>query len=113
MDGIRKDNRFVHIAKDPRFRRMKHSERKVKIDKRFKGMFNEKKFKLKYMVDKRGRPVRTSTKEDLKKYYEQSSDSGSEDSDAESGEQEIERPTGKATSQSKGNCTSNYKATVT
>ena len=69
MDKVKKDPRFAHIAKDPKFRRMKVSQRKVQIDKRFEGMFNDKSFKLKYSVDKRGRPMQKSTNEDLRKYY--------------------------------------------
>lgn len=81
MDDILKDKRFAHVAKDPRFRRMPVGERKVKIDKRFKNMFQDKRFKLKYSVDKRGKPVNLSTDENLKKYYELSDQesSGSED----------------------------------
>ncbi|KAL4237596.1 pre-rRNA-processing protein esf1 [Mactra antiquata] len=78
MDHAKKDKRFAHVAKDPRFRRMPVAERKVKIDKRFKGMFNDKKFKLKYSVDKRGKAVSISTNENLKKYYDLSDDSDSD-----------------------------------
>lgn len=77
------DKRFEKFVIDPKFRRIPKSERKVKIDKRFKNMFKEGKFKVKYTVDKRGRPVNTTSTEDLKRYYELSSDSESSDSDAE------------------------------
>ncbi|XP_053393712.1 ESF1 homolog [Mercenaria mercenaria] len=80
MDDILRDKRFAHVAKDPRFRKMPVGERKVKIDKRFKGMFKDKRFKLKYSVDKRGKPVNLTTNENLKKYYELS-DKDSSDSD--------------------------------
>ena len=43
-------------------------------------MFKDKKFKVKYSVDKRGRPIDTSTNENLKKYYELSSDDSNDDS---------------------------------
>jgi hypothetical protein len=36
MDEIIKDDRFKHIATDSRFRNMKKSERKFKVDNRFK-----------------------------------------------------------------------------
>lgn len=70
MDEILKDKRFAHVAKDPRFRKMPVAERKVKIDNRFKHMFRDKRFKVKYSVDKRGRPVNLTTNENLRKYYE-------------------------------------------
>ena len=73
MDEIINDKRFAHIAKDPKFRRIPKAERKVKIDKRFQSMFKDKKFSVKYTIDKRGRPVNHSTTEDLRKYYELSS----------------------------------------
>ncbi|XP_012266002.2 ESF1 homolog [Athalia rosae] len=74
MDNILEDSRFAHIAKDPRFRRIPKSERKVKIDKRFQSMFSDKKFTVKYSIDKRGRPSNQTSAENLKRYYELSSD---------------------------------------
>merc|ERR1711862_624377 len=88
-DTLKDDARFKHIARDPRFRKMKRKDRKVKIDKRFHGMFNDKNFKLKYTVDKRGRPVNTSTNENLQRYYdvssseEESNEDGDEQNDKE------------------------------
>lgn len=79
MDEMLKDARFAHIARDPKFRRIPKAERKVKIDNRFKGMFKDEKFTVKYTIDKRGRPVNRTTTEDLRKYYDLSS---SEDEDA-------------------------------
>lgn len=76
------DERFKHVLSDPKFRRIPKGERKVKIDKRFRSMFNNKQFKVKYTVDKRGRPLQHSSSEDLKRYYELSSD-GEESSDSE------------------------------
>lgn len=74
-----RDPRFAHVAKDPKFRRIPKAERKVKIDHRFKDMFKDKKFTVKYTVDKRGRPLNQTTTENLRKYYDLSS---SEDEDA-------------------------------
>lgn len=88
MDDILKDKRFAHVAKDPRFRKMPVGERKVKIDTRFKHMFKDKKFKMKYSVDKRGRPVNLTTNENLKKYYELS-DKDTSDEDNNEEEKEI------------------------
>ncbi|XP_072742594.1 ESF1 homolog [Anoplolepis gracilipes] len=79
MDEILKDARFAHVAKDPKFRRISKAERKVKIDHRFKDMFKDKKFTVKYTIDKRGRPINQTTTENLRKYYDLSS---SEDEDA-------------------------------
>lgn len=80
---IMNDQRFKRVTKDPRFWEMPEKDRKVKIDKRFRAMFHDKKFKLNYAVDKRGRPINHSTTEDLKRYYELS-DSDSDLSDEES-----------------------------
>lgn len=80
MDEMSKDARFAHIAKDPKFRRIPKAERKVKIDHRFKDMFTDKKFAVKYTIDKRGRPINQTTSEDLRKYYDLSS-SENEDED--------------------------------
>ncbi|XP_071487006.1 ESF1 homolog [Diadema antillarum] len=67
---ILSDERFAVIAKDPRFREVPKQERKVKIDKRFQGMFTDKRFKLKYSVDKRGRPDNKTAGENLRKFYD-------------------------------------------
>lgn len=83
------DDRFKHIRSDPKFRRIPKTERKVKIDKRFQSMFNNKNFKVNYTVDKRGRPVNHTSSEDLKRYYELSS----EDSSAEDDKSEAEAET--------------------
>ncbi|XP_074065524.1 ESF1 homolog isoform X2 [Macrotis lagotis] len=81
------DERFRRVTKDPRFWEMPEKDRKIKIDKRFRAMFHDKKFKLKYTVDKRGRPVNHSTTEDLKRYYDLTdSDSDLSDKDSETSE---------------------------
>lgn len=64
---------------------MPEKERKVKIDKRFRAMFHDKKFKLRYTVDKRGRPVNYSSAENLRKFYALS-ESDSDLSESESKE---------------------------
>ncbi|GLV37118.1 uncharacterized protein CBL_02052 [Carabus blaptoides fortunei] len=79
-----KDERFKHITTDPKFRRIPKAERKVKIDKRFQSMFKDDKFKLKYTIDKRGRPFNHTSSEDLKRYYDLSSEEESSNSDDES-----------------------------
>lgn len=87
MGDVTKDKRFSHIANDPRFKTIPRSQRRVKIDKRFESMFKDKRFKLKYTVDKRGRPISRTSNEDLNNYYELSSgDSDSEDEEADDDE---------------------------
>ncbi|KAJ8930344.1 hypothetical protein NQ314_016894 [Rhamnusium bicolor] len=79
------DKRFAHIANDPKFRRIPKGERKVKIDKRFQSMFKDKQFKVKYTIDKRGRPVSHTSTEDLKRYYDITSDEESSESENDIG----------------------------
>ncbi|XP_005042786.1 PREDICTED: ESF1 homolog [Ficedula albicollis] len=69
QEEILSDGRFSRVARDPRFWEMPEKERKVKIDKRFRAMFHDKKFKLRYTVDKRGRPVNYTSTENLRKFY--------------------------------------------
>lgn len=73
------DERFLRVQKDPRFWEMPERERKVKIDKRFQSMFHDKRFKVKYTVDKRGRPINLTSTEDLKRFYQVSDSEGDED----------------------------------
>lgn len=73
MDNTINDKRFAHITRDPKFRRVPKLERKVKIDKRFQSMLKDKKFTVKYTIDKRGRPMNQTSMENLRKYYELSS----------------------------------------
>ncbi|XP_047533514.1 ESF1 homolog [Vanessa atalanta] len=70
MSDILKDSRFAKYLNDPRYRQIPKHERKVKIDKRFQSMFKDDKFKVKYTVDKRGRPVNETSTENLRKYYD-------------------------------------------
>ncbi|XP_013108507.2 ESF1 homolog isoform X2 [Stomoxys calcitrans] len=81
--GIWQDERFQHLVTDPRFKSLPKVQRKVKIDKRFEGMFTNDKFKVKYTVDKYGRRLNKSTSEDLKKYYELNSSEEEEDDDVD------------------------------
>lgn len=69
MDKILKDDRFTHIFNDPKFRRIPKNERKVKIDKRFQSMFNDKNFTVNFTIDKRGKPSVQLSGENLRKYY--------------------------------------------
>ncbi|XP_017891935.1 ESF1 homolog [Ceratina calcarata] len=80
MNELLNDKRFAHIARDPKFKRIPKAERKVKVDKRFQSMFSDKKFSIKYTIDKRGRPVNQTSSENLKKYYDLPSSEEEEDS---------------------------------
>lgn len=77
------DKRFSKIGVDPKFKRVPKADRKVKIDKRFQSIFNDKRFKVKYTIDKRGRPLHSSTTDDFKKFYhlsdEEKDDTSSEE----------------------------------
>ncbi|CAF0742358.1 unnamed protein product [Rotaria sordida] len=98
MDEIKKDTRFAHITKDPRFRPVSKNERKLKIDRRFASMFNDPKFKLKYTVDKRGRPLvkEHTTRDDMNKFYHlEQDDDDDDDSSSISSEEEIKKKTKK------------------
>nr|XP_020516403.1 ESF1 homolog [Labrus bergylta] len=77
------DERFLRVQKDPRFWEMPERERKIKIDKRFQSMFHDKRFKVKYTVDKRGRPINHTSTEDLKRFYKVS-DSEEDEEDIKS-----------------------------
>ncbi|XP_055545339.1 ESF1 homolog [Wyeomyia smithii] len=73
------DERFVHLVNDPRFKGIPRTEKKVKIDKRFRSMFDDEKFNVKHTVDKYGRKVKQSDSEELRKYYELGSSDEEED----------------------------------
>eukprot|EP00795_Rhopilema_esculentum_P013292 gene13292-4129_t len=62
--------------------RMPRRFRRVKIDSRFNSMFSDSKFKTKYSVDKRGRPIKRTSKEDLEKFYEVDKNTVNENEDA-------------------------------
>lgn len=83
--GAGDDDRFLRVQKDPRFWEMPERERKVKIDKRFQSMFHDQRFKIKYTVDKRGRPVNHTSSEDLKRFYKVSDSEDEEEEDVSRG----------------------------
>lgn len=101
MDPALNDKRFSNVAKDPKFRRVPSSTRKVSIDKRFNGMFRDKRFKLKYSVDKRGKPINLTSSEQLKNFYDIESD----EEDSHDGEKEVDVPSTRPS-------TSNHEETV-
>lgn len=83
------DERFAHIATDPKFRTLKQSIRRVKADSRWRAMVKDERFTLKASaVDKRGRPKHTSLKEDLLRVYDISESESDTSSLAESDDDE-------------------------
>ncbi|XP_077461945.1 ESF1 homolog [Stigmatopora argus] len=82
------DERFTRVKRDPRFWEMPERERKIKIDKRFTSMFHDERFSIKSTVDKRGRPIETSTAEDLRRFYQISEDDSDEEEEKDSKEEE-------------------------
>ncbi|XP_028828014.1 ESF1 homolog [Denticeps clupeoides] len=101
---LRGDDRFQKVQKDPRFWEMPDKDRRIKIDKRFRSMFHDERFKLKYTVDKRGRPVDHTSSDDLKRFYNladsdpSEAESEGDDSESKNGEDAPEtKRTSKAT----------------
>ena len=65
------DLRFAAQQLDPRFQRVPNKLRKIRVDERFKAMFDStSKFARKSVTDKYGRPVKHDIKEDLSKFYD-------------------------------------------
>lgn len=65
-----KDPRFAKALTDPRFRRIKSNQTKVKIDDRFAPMLTNPEFQISSKYDSRGKKVKVSARNPLKKYYE-------------------------------------------
>ncbi|XP_050350717.1 ESF1 homolog [Nymphalis io] len=91
MSDILKDSRFAKYLNDPRYRQIPKHERKVKIDKRFQSMFSDDKFKVKYTVDKRGRPVNETSTENLRKYYDLDDSNDDTDDDLEPSDEAVSK----------------------
>ena len=89
MEVSSNDSRFSHVYTDPRFRIPHTKATKVKIDSRFKSLFTDKDFIQKCSVDKRGRPIPSSSTENLKRLYDYEDDS-SGCSDGDIGEGYVE-----------------------
>ncbi|XP_034239620.1 ESF1 homolog [Thrips palmi] len=92
MGDMAKDGRFSHIASDPRFKTIPRSQRQVKIDKRFQGMFKDERFKMNYTVDKRGKPISRTSNEDLERYYALSSSESEEEEDNDKDSDDKDHP---------------------
>lgn len=67
-----KDSRMSTIKSDPVFREMPKREKKVKVDPRFKAMFDDEQFSsTTASVDRHGRPInKLKSREDLRNIYE-------------------------------------------
>ncbi|KAG8443880.1 hypothetical protein GDO86_009177 [Hymenochirus boettgeri] len=89
--NLTSDQRFNRVTKDPRFWEMPDKDKKIKIDKRFRAMFHDKKFNLKYTVDKRGRPISHNTTEDLMRFYDLSDSDELSDDESPSGSSLVEQ----------------------
>ena len=76
------DKRFDKVYSDPRFMVAPKKVTKVKIDKRFEGMFKKKEFNVVAKVDKYGRRIDKKDNYALQNYYKHDS-SGSEENDAD------------------------------
>lgn len=85
------DERFKQVLTDPRFRTLRKKDRKIKIDSRFKGMF-EKQFNGQCKIDKRGKRLEQPTEKTLKRFYQVSSDEddGQDEGDSDQDEDQDE-----------------------
>lgn len=61
------DERFADLLTDPKFRRMRKQDRKVKVDERFQSLIKSAKSRSHCRIDKRGRPLQAS-KNDIHQY---------------------------------------------
>ena len=86
------DPRFSHIQSDPRFKKIKKSNQKVKIDNRFAHMFTDDKFTSVDFLDKRGKKEKEVSKEKLERFYDLEDDDKEDADDAASVEGDKETP---------------------
>jgi len=80
------DSRFSKVFTDPRFMVAPKKVSKVKIDKRFEGMFKKKEFNVVSKVDKYGRKIAKSDNYALQNYYKDDSDAKSDQSGSSNSE---------------------------
>lgn len=90
MSTILSDPRFAHVAKDPKLRHVPKQQRKIKLDNRFSGVFTDDRFYETSTMDPRGKKGNFSTKEDLQKFYDLSSEDDTSDEEDEEAEEEGE-----------------------
>uniref|UniRef100_A0A182Q6N2 Uncharacterized protein n=1 Tax=Anopheles farauti TaxID=69004 RepID=A0A182Q6N2_9DIPT len=68
------DDRFAHLINNPRYHGIPKAKKQVKIDSRFKGMFEDARFNQKATMDKYGRKVKKTDSDMLRKFYHLESD---------------------------------------
>jgi len=90
--GKKVDPRFGSLSKDARFGKNQafSSSSKVKITSRFDKMFNDPHFQTASQVDKYGRPIPSSSSENLKRYYHMEKKDGKKKKREEEEEEEEE-----------------------
>ncbi len=86
------DSRFDKVFTDPRFMVAPKKVSKVKIDKRFEGMFKKKEFNVVSKVDKYGRKLKKTDNHALQNYYKDDDDQKSESESDDSDESVSENP---------------------
>lgn len=105
------DDRFKHLASDPKFKVLKRKERKVQIDERFQSMFTDKKFtssadNLKRFYDIKDDRSKKVTKKSSKKARVKDTDNVEDKNDVtedeESESEDVEQDSAKATDDEKG-----------
>uniref|UniRef100_A0A182MSW3 Uncharacterized protein n=1 Tax=Anopheles culicifacies TaxID=139723 RepID=A0A182MSW3_9DIPT len=85
------DDRFAHLINNPRYHGIPKSKKKVKIDNRFKAMFDDERFNQKATMDKYGRKVKKSDSDMLRKFYQLESDEEQSEHEAEREREREER----------------------
>ena len=78
------DSRFNKVFTDTRFMVAPKKVSKVKIDKRFEGMFMKKEFNVVAKVDKYGRKINKTDNHALQNYYKDDCDKKSQSDDSSS-----------------------------
>ncbi|KAI6173361.1 Methionine--tRNA ligase, cytoplasmic [Aphelenchoides besseyi] len=98
----RREERLEMVQSDPIFHEMPKHEKKIKVDARFKAMFEDEEFSsTRAKIDKRGRPVERKAYEKLDNVYELDSDDGGS-TDEESSKICVEKPLAKSLDLARG-----------
>ncbi|KAI6205516.1 ESF1-like protein [Aphelenchoides besseyi] len=100
-NGRRKE-RLEMVQSDPIFHEMPKHEKKIKVDPRFKAMFEDEEFSsTRAKIDKRGRPVERRAYEKLDNVYELDSDK-QESSDEDASKVSVKKPLPKSLDLARG-----------
>ncbi|XP_040169401.1 ESF1 homolog [Anopheles arabiensis] len=94
------DDRFAHLINNPRYHGMPKSKKTVKIDSRFKAMFDDERFNQKATMDKYGRKIKKTDSDLMRKFYHLDSDEENEEEAAREREREERAMEGRAGSES-------------